>query len=162
MNKVRLDKQFQNPLLRLGRAGNTYSKILSTASMERIKEHYRAVKSSYGEVESNITESVSGLKTQIEGSIAAFEKISLNDISEFAGLEAEILSIKGLPVDLEELHADVLSDNIIVRNREGGEGYWTRIGAAWAHKNGNGFNIQLETVPLDGRITLRIASEKSE
>jgi hypothetical protein len=49
-----------------------------------------------------------------------------------------------------------------VRNREGGEGYWTRIGAAWAHKDGNGFNIQIETVPLDGRISLRIATEKSE
>ena len=49
-----------------------------------------------------------------------------------------------------------------VRNREGGEGFWTRIGSAWPHADGNGFNIQLETVPLDGRITLRIASEKSE
>ena len=49
-----------------------------------------------------------------------------------------------------------------VRNREGGEGFWTRIGSAWAHKDGNGFNIQLETYPLDGRITLRVASEKSE
>lgn len=30
-----------------------------------------------------------------------------------------------------------------VRNREGSEGHWTRIGAAWAHQDGNGFNIQL-------------------
>ena len=49
-----------------------------------------------------------------------------------------------------------------VRNREGGDNYWIRIGSAWAHADGNGFNIQLETVPLDGRITLRIASEKSK
>jgi hypothetical protein len=49
-----------------------------------------------------------------------------------------------------------------VRNREGSEGFWTRIGAAWPHADGNGFNIQLETYPLDGRITLRAASEKSE
>jgi hypothetical protein len=49
-----------------------------------------------------------------------------------------------------------------VRNREGGEGFWTRIGSAWAHKDGNGFNIQLETAPLDGRITLRVASEKAK
>jgi hypothetical protein len=49
-----------------------------------------------------------------------------------------------------------------VRNREGSKGYWTRIGAAWAHADGCGFNIQIETLPLDGRITLRIASEKSE
>ena len=49
-----------------------------------------------------------------------------------------------------------------VRNREGGEGFWTRIGSAWPHADGNGFNIQIETVPLDGRITLRVASEKTK
>ena len=49
-----------------------------------------------------------------------------------------------------------------VRNREGGEGFWTRIGSAWPHADGNGFNVQIETVPLDGRITLRIASEKAK
>lgn len=31
---------------------------------------------------------------------------------------------------------------------EGGKGFWTRIGSAWAHKDGNGFNIQLESTPL--------------
>ena len=38
--------------------------------------------------------------------------------------------------------------------------YWTRIGAAWQHKDGKGFNIQVECVPLDGRITLREPSEQ--
>ena len=47
-----------------------------------------------------------------------------------------------------------------VRNREGGDNYWIRIGSAWAHADGNGFNIQLETVPLDGRVALRTATEK--
>lgn len=36
---------------------------------------------------------------------------------------------------------------------------WTRIGAAWRHKDGKGFNLQLDAVPLDGRITLREAHE---
>jgi len=49
-----------------------------------------------------------------------------------------------------------------VRNREGSEGFWTRIGSAWAHADAQGFNIQIETMPIDGRITLRIASDKSE
>ncbi len=44
MNKVRLDKNFQNPILRLGKTGSTYSQILATASIENIKTHYRAVK----------------------------------------------------------------------------------------------------------------------
>jgi len=40
--------------------------------------------------------------------------------------------------------------------------FWTRIGAAWQHKDGKGFNIQIESVPLDGRISLRIAAEKKD
>ncbi len=44
--------------------------------------------------------------------------------------------------------------------REGDQkSYWTRIGAAWAHKDGKGFSLQLECTPLDGRISLRVASE---
>lgn len=49
-----------------------------------------------------------------------------------------------------------------VRDREGGKGFWTRIGSAWAHADGNGFNVQLESVPLDGRIVLRVATEKKD
>ena len=49
-----------------------------------------------------------------------------------------------------------------VRDREGRKSFWTRIGSAWAHADGQGFNVQLECVPLDGRITLRVASEKKE
>jgi hypothetical protein len=49
-----------------------------------------------------------------------------------------------------------------VRDRDGQKSFWTRIGAAWAHADGKGFNVQLEVVPLDGRITLRVASEKKE
>jgi hypothetical protein len=27
---------------------------------------------------------------------------------------------------------------------------WTRIGAAWGHKDGKGFNVQLDMLPLPG------------
>ena len=37
--------------------------------------------------------------------------------------------------------------------------YYTRIGAVFAHKDGKGFNILLDCVPLDGKITIRAASE---
>lgn len=49
-----------------------------------------------------------------------------------------------------------------VRDREGQKAFWTRIGTAWAHADGKGFNIQLEALPLDGRIVLRVASEKKD
>ena len=50
-----------------------------------------------------------------------------------------------------------------VRDRDGKKGFWTRIGSAWSHTDGKGFNIQLDgLVPLDGRITLRVVTDKNE
>lgn len=49
-----------------------------------------------------------------------------------------------------------------VRDREGKKSFWTRIGSAWPHADGQGFNIQIEVVPLDGRITLRVLSDKKD
>lgn len=49
-----------------------------------------------------------------------------------------------------------------VRDRNGQKGFWTRIGSAWPHADGKGFNVQIDAVPLDGRITLRIATEKKD
>lgn len=46
-----------------------------------------------------------------------------------------------------------------VRDGEKGKSYWTRLGAAWAHRDGDGFNIQLDVMPVrgfDGRIVLRV------
>ena len=48
-----------------------------------------------------------------------------------------------------------------VRKTAKGEAIWTQIGAAWPHADGKGFSIQVDIVPLDGKIALRIPSEKS-
>jgi hypothetical protein len=36
---------------------------------------------------------------------------------------------------------------------------WTRIGAAWRHETGNGLTIELEAVPLSGRLVLTEADQ---
>ena len=41
-----------------------------------------------------------------------------------------------------------------VREREGLKAIWTKIGAAWPHGTGAGFTIQLDALPLDGRVVL--------
>ena len=41
-----------------------------------------------------------------------------------------------------------------VRESKDGKGYWTPVGSAWAHGKGSGFNVQLDVVPLDGRIVI--------
>jgi hypothetical protein len=43
---------------------------------------------------------------------------------------------------------------------EGETADWTRIGAAWPHKDGEGYGIKLDHVPLNGRIVMR--REKAE
>lgn len=40
--------------------------------------------------------------------------------------------------------------------------YWTQIGSAWEHKDGKGFNIQLEAFPVGGSLTLRPVKDKTE
>jgi hypothetical protein len=38
---------------------------------------------------------------------------------------------------------------------------WTEIGAAWPHKDGNGFNLKFTARPLEGaEIVLRVAKAK--
>jgi len=39
---------------------------------------------------------------------------------------------------------------------------WTRIGAAFPHKEGPGFNIELKSIPLDGRIVLLPPDDSSD
>lgn len=40
---------------------------------------------------------------------------------------------------------------------KGGEdkSHWTEVGAAWAHKDGKGFDLSIKLLPLSGRIVLR-------
>lgn len=49
-----------------------------------------------------------------------------------------------------------------VKDREDKPGIWTRIGSAWSHGDGKGFTVQIDAVPLDGRITLRLPSDKTD
>ena len=41
-----------------------------------------------------------------------------------------------------------------VSNR-GDKAFWTKVGAAWFHRDRKGLSLQLEVVPINGRIVLR-------
>lgn len=42
-----------------------------------------------------------------------------------------------------------------------GKAFWTKIGAAWPHKDGKGFDLSLNAIPLDGRIVMREPKEET-
>ena len=39
------------------------------------------------------------------------------------------------------------------------ESNWTRVGAAWYHKDEEGLSIEFDLLPLDGKLTLRKPKE---
>lgn len=46
---------------------------------------------------------------------------------------------------------------------KGDKAFWTRIGAAWRHEDGEGLTLQLELVPVNGgRIVLRSPKEETQ
>lgn len=47
-----------------------------------------------------------------------------------------------------------------IASMEGPEARWARIGAAWPNKDGKGFNILCDAVPLQGRIVMRAYTPK--
>lgn len=47
-----------------------------------------------------------------------------------------------------------------IRDGKDKDAFWTKIGAAWAHADGDGYNLVIEMMPLDGRIALRVPKEK--
>lgn len=50
-------------------------------------------------------------------------------------------------------------DVFVVENYEGRTGEeksaWTRIGSAWPHMDGKGFNAELRALPVSGKLVLR-------
>lgn len=63
-------------------------------------------------------------------------------------------------VDTNKPSKPTHSAYVVKESSKGGKSFWTRIGSAWQHNDQNGFNIQLEAIPLDGRVTLRVNDDK--
>jgi len=38
---------------------------------------------------------------------------------------------------------------------KGEKDFWSRIGASWQHQDGKGMTLQLDTLPMSGKIVLR-------
>ncbi len=100
MNKVRHDKNFQNPILRLGKTGSTYGQILSASSIDNIKLHHKAVNNSYENLEQNIDKSSNSLKEDLQAEILSYQHINLEEIAELADLEKYYGNTK--LIDIEE------------------------------------------------------------
>lgn len=52
-------------------------------------------------------------------------------------------------------HTNRPSHAVYVVEGEGDTAYWTKVGSAWPHQDGEGLNIALTVLPLNGRLVVR-------
>ena len=45
---------------------------------------------------------------------------------------------------------------------DGRNSVWSKIGAAWAHKDGQGYEVRMDAHPVDGRIVLRTIRDSGD
>jgi hypothetical protein len=50
----------------------------------------------------------------------------------------------------------------VIKRGEGQEDFWLPIGAAFMHQDGDGYNIVLQALPIDGKVVLRLPTAQSE
>ena len=43
----------------------------------------------------------------------------------------------------------------VIKRGDDKDDYWLKIGSAFAHGDGDGFNLLLQALPIDGKIVLR-------
>ncbi len=87
LNKIRKEKNFQNPILRLGRSSKAYTQILSTQNIEKIKQHYKVVKNKISDLDRDIQETSEVIEANISSEIEGYSNIDIKTIRELHLLE---------------------------------------------------------------------------
>src|SRR3989344_6122893 len=101
LNKVRVEEKFQNPILRLGKTGNTYSQLLTQPSIDGITEQFRAVRSKYPNLNEQIDAAIGALKDWVRGQVDAYQQVSLADVNELVMLKKHFDDV-GFCIDIDE------------------------------------------------------------
>jgi hypothetical protein len=95
LSKVRHgDEDFPNPILRLGRTGNTFNRLVSPSAREKIKTHFHAARQHAALLEQEVSETTARLKSDIAATVGILSDIRLEDLNELHRLEADIERVR--------------------------------------------------------------------
>ncbi|WP_034474765.1 AAA domain-containing protein [Aestuariibacter salexigens] len=89
LSAVRVDDNFQDPILRLGKQGNTYSKILSTKTVEQIKRSSQVAKSNEKRLHEEIEKRSSALTQSLGELESTLTSIDIQKIAEISRNEPD-------------------------------------------------------------------------
>ena len=95
LSKVRHgDDDFPNPILRLGRSGNSFNRLVSPSAREKIKTHHQAATRHAETLERQAAETIATLRSDIGRTVETLSNIRLDDLNELHRLEGEIEAIR--------------------------------------------------------------------
>ena len=90
---VRQDSNFPDPILRLGKTGNTYTRLISPSSQEQIRNHYRAARGQVDNLSMETNSTNRDILKAIKSTVDAYSAISLSEIGRLHLLEKEVEEI---------------------------------------------------------------------
>lgn len=93
LSTIRHDKNFQNPILRLGKSSRGLAKVIEGQALEKVREHLRAYRSRVGEFETAEKEAKAEATESLETVIGVGEKISLADVKSVIKAEEQYAGI---------------------------------------------------------------------
>jgi hypothetical protein len=117
LDKVRGEINIQNPILRLGKMGNTYSKILSRPSMENIRTFHRSQKNDIENVKKEITELTNFINDRIKIETEHYKYIDKEKFEEFFEVQ-QLIKPSDLVINLDNLNESIRKAGIVLDKDE--------------------------------------------
>jgi len=111
LNQVRGKHNIQNPILRLGKMGNTYNKILAKTSVDNLRTFHRAQKTHRKEVEKEISEISGVVNDRLKILSDHYKNIDKSKFEEFAVVSKEC-SKEDLVIDVKALNLYLQNNNL--------------------------------------------------
>ncbi len=104
---ARQDDDFPNPILRLGKSGNTFSRLISPSSQTKIRNFHQSTKAHAAKLLADTVAARKDIQTAIASTINAYTGVSLSEIEDLHRREEIIETrVNGLARLLQDIRDD--------------------------------------------------------
>ena len=93
MNQVRHDRNFPNPILRLGQDQANFKRLTSSQALTQVSAYVKANKANQPRIEGELKDAREKLKRNIEETVGALCQLKLSQIAEVCAIERELAEL---------------------------------------------------------------------
>lgn len=111
MNRVRHDRDFPNPLLRLGRQEANFKKLVGNQTLNQISAYSKAMRANAPQLEAERQDTSNQLKSAIEQTVATLGSIPIKRLKEMHIREARLAQV--LPATLEWIQKHPIDEDAL-------------------------------------------------